>query len=87
MLMGVLTFIAGLILILVGAFGIYNNWGRFNTGLKSAEKMAPIFTSAATLILGVIILFFNLDIWFLALGLILFGIGYLLRGPASARYR
>jgi 1,4-dihydroxy-2-naphthoate octaprenyltransferase len=79
--------VAGIILIAVGAFGIYNNWGRFNSGLKSAEKMAPIFTSGATLILGVIILFWNLDFWFLILGLILFGIGYLLRGPASARYR
>jgi hypothetical protein len=85
--MGVLTLVAGIILIGVGAFGVYNNWGRFNSGLKSAEKMAPIFTSGATLILGVIILFWNLDFWFLILGLILFGIGYLLRGPASARYR
>ncbi len=85
--MGILTLVAGIILIGIGAFGVYNNWGRFNSGLKSAEKMAPIFTSGATLILGVIILFWNLDFWFLILGLILFGIGYLLRGPASARYR
>jgi hypothetical protein len=82
-----LIVLAGLVLILVGCYGVYSAWGRFNTGLKSAEKMAPLFTSAFTAIIGVIVLFRWLDIWVAIIGVALFGLGYLLRGPTSARNR
>jgi hypothetical protein len=85
--MDLVIVLCGLALIIMGGFGLYNNWGRFSTGMKSAEKMAPLFTSGATLVIGIIILFRWLDPWVAVIGLILFGLGYLLRGPVSARYR
>ncbi|MEI7556024.1 hypothetical protein [Candidatus Chlorohelix sp.] len=79
--MGILSFVAGIALIVIGAFGVYNAWGRFNTGFKSAEKIAPLFTGAATVVLGLLFLIWQFDIWWAVLGLLLFGLGYLLRGP------
>jgi hypothetical protein len=85
--MGALTFIAGIVLIIIGAFGLYTAWGAFNTGRRTAEKMAPLFTSAATLVFGILLMVWQLDFWWAVVGLILFGLGYLLRGPVRVRNR